>query len=301
MTTKLLAATISASAVLAATAFAEPPRDVAVAILSPENNATVTTCHVRVSGTADSPAGIALVFVNGVQACGTTNWCATVPVNPGSNFIVAVAMDNERANGMDKIVVLGDGEQPQQDRMPPAITDIAPPCGFTTNETVALLITALDNVAVVGVKVNNQPALALGNDLWSFTAPLRPGENKFELVALDGAGNCDRAMAVYFRTCAATNDNIPPTITAVEPPGGQTTNAVVEMLITAIDNVGVTAVKVNGHPATALGADQWSFRAVLRPGANIVRFPPATPPTMWVTRTSPTSAQPTMPRMTCRR
>ncbi len=269
MTTKLLTATISASVVLAATAFAESPNDVAVAILSPENNATITTCHVRVSGTANSPAGIALVFVNGVQACGTTNWCASVPVNPGSNFIVAVAMDNEHANGMDRIVVLGAGEQPPQDRIPPAITDIAPPSGFTTNDAVALLITALDNVAVVAVKVNNQPALALGNDLWSFNAPLRPGDNKFELVALDGAGNCDRAMAVYFRTCAETNDNIPPTITAVEPPGGQTTNAVVEMLITAIDNVGVTAVKVNGHPATALGADQWSYRAVLCPGDNL--------------------------------
>jgi hypothetical protein len=265
---RIAASLVTAIAIATATAMADGSNAVTVTILSPVNGVVVTADHVRVHGTADSPAGIALVFVNGEPVCGTTNWCAMVDVCPGSNVITAVAVDNDHRHGMARLVIFGAGGPPPQDRIPPVITDVAPPSGVTTNDAVALMITALDNVAVATVKVNGQAALALGSNVWSFAAPLRTGENKFDIIALDAAGNYDRELAVYFRTATGTNDTLPPTITAVEPPGGTVYDDDVDMLITVIDNVGVTGVKVNGQLATARGADQWQFHAHLRPGDN---------------------------------
>jgi len=189
MTMKLFAASISASVALAATAFAELPRVVTVAIPSPAH-------------------------------------------------------------------------------MPPMVTDIAPPGGYTTNEVVALLITVLDSAGVTAVKVNDASAAKLNSTQWTYLAPLRPGPNQFRVDAFDAAGNVGHAGVDYFRGGPCLNDPGWPVITKVQPPGGPTTNAAVDMLVTTCDDGGVVNVMVNSNYAIRVAPALWAFHAPLAPGPN---------------------------------
>lgn len=83
----------------------------------------------------------------------------------------------------------------------PVITDIQPPNRhITPGRSVTMQITAEDNVGVVNVSVNDQPAEARANNRWRYHQEnLVYGSNLFVVVARDEQGNAVTQVVSYIR------------------------------------------------------------------------------------------------------
>ena len=142
----------------------------AVTISYPQNNATVTSANLTVTGTASDSGlgndGVSSVTVNGVTASGgaasganTANWSAPITLSPGANTITVIAKDTLNNSTQQQITVTYN----PPDTTGPAVT-ISYPANNATVTSASLTVTGtasdsgLGNDGVSSVTVNGVTA-----------------------------------------------------------------------------------------------------------------------------------------------
>ena len=254
--------------------------DTAVAITSPANNSTTVNASISVSGTAQSSAGIANVYVNeqaAVYNSANNTWTiANVALNVGSNIITVRAVDALGGEVVSQITVTR--QQPVIDTTAPGITISSPANNSTTTaQTITVSGTAVDvgtNASgVQSVTVNGQTATLNANGNWTISnVPLALGANTITAKATDNAGNYSTTAITVTRQ---SPDTTVPTLTISSPANNSTTtNATTAVSGTVADTgtnaSGVANVTVNGQNATVTNGN-WTIPSVaLTVGANVI-------------------------------
>jgi hypothetical protein len=221
---------------------------------------TITGRAVPMAISATDNVEIAAVTVNGNAATGSgSNWSYTASLTPWTNSMLVIAKDrgNNAATQLVHYVFIPDAIRP-------VITAIQPASGYSTSAAaVPMTVGATDNVMVAGVTVNGSAATKVGG-VWNYTLPVLFGMNVARVVAEDAEHNAATQTVYYTRLDVAC-----PVIGDIAPPSGfTTTNYAAAMTITASDNAGVTALTVNGNPASFLGSEQWACTPPLVVGSN---------------------------------
>lgn len=201
------------------------------------------------------------------QHVGSNIWAFRAHLEQGQTMLHVFAFDAAGNVGHSGVAYVFD-QGPTNDMMPPCVVKIEPPAGVAMTNAVDMLITAIDNIGVTAVQVNEAVATRLSSTQWTYQAQLRLGQNAFHVDAFDAAGNIGRAGVCYYYGVPCSNDLRRPVIADVQPPCGPTTNAAVDLLITAFDDVGVVNVMVNSNRATQVESNLWAFHAPLALGPN---------------------------------
>jgi hypothetical protein len=130
----------------------------------------------------------------------------------------------------------------------PSLAMQFPAAGYTTsNSSVTVTGTAMDDVSVASVFVNGQAAaLSPGSGVpsvsFSANVALNPGANQISTVATDGTGKQGTDTRTVYR------DSGPPVIVLLTPADGfVTTDASVSISGTATDDVEVKSASINGN------------------------------------------------------
>ena len=228
-----------------------------VSMTSPTNGSTVSG-NVTVSANASDDKAVAKVEFyrdSGIQI-GTDNsypysitWNSTSTTN-GSHTLYAKAYDtsNNTAISATVSVTVSNGTQ---DTTPPTVSITSPSNGttFNTATTVAINVTATDNVGVTKVDFYDGQTLKGTDNLapytysWSITSA-NNGTHTWTAKAYDLAGNVGTSNAVSLTVAISTSDTTPPTVTITSPPNGYAVQRKSSVVIAAnaTDNVGVTKV-----------------------------------------------------------
>ena len=254
--------------------------DATLAITSPANNSTTTNASTAVSGTAQSSAGIANIYVNNQPATynsSTNTWTIpSVGLTLGNNVITARAVDNWGTEVGAEINVTR--QPPVTDTTPPMISISSPANNSTVQaQTITVSGTATDSGAnasgLAGVTVNGQNATLTANGNWTISnVALNPGANTITARATDNAGNYSNATITVTRE---EPDATAPTLSIVAPAdNSETTETAVTVSGTVMDlganPSGVASVTVNGQTATVNGSGWTIGNIALTVGANTI-------------------------------
>ncbi len=199
-----------------------------ISIVSPANNATLTTTNVQINGTASDANGISSVAVsvdNGsASATGfdanTGKWTIQTTLTNGMHTIKATATDmagNKASTSITVKVITG-----TVDTIAPSIQitsiNAIPLNGTNANKfNVTISGTASDNVGLASVQVkidNGIFANAIGTTSWSFNTIFDIGNHTVTAKATDQAGNMNTATRSFTLQSALGN----------QPPAPQTQN-----------------------------------------------------------------------------
>ncbi|TDG15230.1 hypothetical protein E2F43_03070 [Seongchinamella unica] len=193
-----------------------------VAVTSPESEACLAGDEVTVTGTATDDVGVVSVTVNGEIATldpaggeGTlsTDFSATIPLDPGPNEIETIATDTSDKTGSDTRTVYNDGGPP--------VLDWTPADGASTSESsIEVAGTVSDDVDVASVTVNGDPVVLVptgnpGEYSFSTVVELEDGENMITVVATDTSNCGDPTTQVRTVTLS---DNTGPMVDEVRLP-----------------------------------------------------------------------------------
>ena len=143
---------------------------------------------------------------------------------------------------------------PAGDATPPSVTLVSPASGATVAGTVAVTVTAADNVGVArvdysfgGTKVGSSAAAPFTFS-WNTTSVANTS-GMMVATAYDAAGNSASSNYAFVTVNNTTapppppaGDTTAPTITLVSPASGATLSGTVSIAVNASDNVGVTRV-----------------------------------------------------------
>jgi hypothetical protein len=189
-----------------------------ITITEPTDGQTFTTDTITVSGTASDNDDVSKVEVkvgswDWQDASGTKTWSTSVTLAPGENTIYAKATDTSGKSREASVIVtytLPD--------FPPTITITEPTDGQTfTTDTITVSGTASDNddVTKVEVKVGSGSWMgAPGEESWSMSVTLAPGENTIYAKATDTSGKSREASV----TVTYTPRQGPKICTSPDPP-----------------------------------------------------------------------------------
>jgi len=170
-----------------------------IEILAPESGLVTSSASVQVSGVFSG--AVESVVVNGVAATlDGTSFTAAVPLEEGTNRLVATAIDGLGSSATASISV-------RRDTTPPLVVIETPADGDRlVSEVVTVAGTVNDiipgatiNEDDVTVKVNGQPAPVMNRTFIVPDLPLELGDNTLTAVAVDRAGNTASSSIVVSR------------------------------------------------------------------------------------------------------
>ncbi|HUI07183.1 MAG TPA: Ig-like domain-containing protein [Verrucomicrobiae bacterium] len=265
----------------------------AITIVSPANNATVTSASLPVSGTASDSGrgnnGVSSVTVNGVSAnggtasgAGTANWNATITLSPGVNTITVAAKDTFNNSSQQQISVT----YSPPDITPPTVTISSPASGttYTSAQTVTINAAASDDVGVTRVDFYDGTTLKSSDTSspygysWAISSDDN-GSHNWTVRAYDAAGNSKTSSVVTLTVNISTADTTPPAVAINSPTSGQSfTTSTITVSGTASDqgspSTGVALVELQVNSAgwqTASGTTSWSSLVSLASGSNLIQ------------------------------
>jgi len=160
-----------------------------IEITAPEKGKIMTTATVQVKGTVRDSRGVAAITVNGIPVSAknqtSESFTAAVQLKPTDEFIVVKAKNSIGNESTVTIPVGMDSEGPML-RLP----DFPDNYTIYNVEAVTIKGSAVDKTGVKSVTVNGKKlATAPGTAvLFSYTLPLKEGENTVEVVAEDTLG-----------------------------------------------------------------------------------------------------------------
>jgi PA14 domain/Bacterial Ig domain len=140
----------------------------------------------------------------------------------------------------------------RSDTIPPTVTITAPKAGSTVSGSVALQVSASDNIGVAGVQYSVD-GFNLGTEVTTApfsstlnTASYANGAHILTATARDAASNTATSAAVSITIKNA--DTVKPTVSITAPGSGASVSGTVTVTATASDNVGVAGVqfKIDG-------------------------------------------------------
>jgi len=169
-----------------------------------------------------------------------------------------------------------------KDLTPPVVTVLAPALNSVFNSSV--IFSSLADDAISGVeKVDYQ----LDNGLWNILAiadqtlgrygttwdplPADAGSHVVRFRATDKAGNTSAPVSVVF-TIQYQTDTTPPVLTvSTLPDGAYTNNPTLNISGTAVDDVALDGVTINGTPIPVNGDGTFSHVLTLVDGPNVIK------------------------------
>ncbi|MBJ6749840.1 Ig-like domain-containing protein [Geomonas anaerohicana] len=144
-----------------------------------------------------------------------------------------------------------------KEMVPPVVGIISPAPNVTVTGSVAVNVSAVDNVGVTNAELYvNGKLLAGGNSApyvfnWP-TASLAPGQYTLTAKAYDAAGNVGTAEQVVF----VSGDAAAPTVTITAPSSNKQVSGIVTVTAGATDNVGVTGLALYDNSTLVYAANQ---------------------------------------------
>ncbi len=187
---------------------------------------TPTTVHVYVNGSKDGVT----------YQAGMVNWSYTGVLAEGPNaFLIKVEDAAGNVSDETSITITYDTTPPD----PPVINDAY----SISNAAVTLTGTC---VADTGhIHVNNSPARVTyepGQTTWSYTGPIQAGDNTFNVIALDPAGNRSGMASITIPYEEPSDDTEPPASEVTQAPAYG--NGELSIFWLASDNVAIVATEL---------------------------------------------------------
>jgi hypothetical protein len=153
-----------------------------------------------------------------------------------------------------------------RDRTTPTVNILTPTSGSTVSNTVAVQVSANDNVGVTSVvlKVDGNVIattnIAPYNFSWN-TAGLSTGTHTLTATATDAAGNSKISTIQVGYNTPAGADITPPSVSITSPTNGASVQATITVAASASDNIGVSSVsfKVDGAVVSTDNSAPYSF------------------------------------------
>jgi parallel beta-helix repeat protein len=222
-------------------------------ITSPKDGLLTNHSDVMVTGTVSDPAASLTVHGENVIIGPDGGFSLLYALAEGTNTITFECHDAAGNKASSTRTV-------EKDSIPPMLMLLKPTDGFATTQ---------DSVDIVGsadtdcsLTINSRP-LALDNGQFSIQAGLVEGENQFELIARDKAGNENRSLLTVIK------DSTPPTITILSPIDGELLNYSM-VKIQGTTEAGAI-LRINGNLVTLDGTN-FSVMLSLMEGQNIIDF-----------------------------
>ncbi len=216
------------------------------AITSPSNTSSVTGI-VSVTATASDNVGVTKVefYLDGVLQFTDTSTPYLFSWNTssltGNHSLLVKAYDAAGNVGQSSAVLV----TVIKDTTVPTVSITTPVKGATLRGTVAMNVTASDNVGVTRVEffVNGVLKAAMNTSPYTFnwnTSPETNGSYTLTAKAYDNAGNIGQASSVIV---TVLNDSTPPVVAISSPVTGAKVSGTVALSATASDNVAVSRVE----------------------------------------------------------
>jgi hypothetical protein len=217
-------------------------------ITSPTNGQQVTAVTtVQVSATDNiGVSRVELYLDNALLGTDTSapysfNW-NTDASSEGAHTLQAKAYDSSNNAGTSAAITVN----VKHDVTPPAVSITSPANGATVNGTVAVQVSATDNVGVTQVELYRDGVL-IGTKTsapYSFnwdTSTVANGAHSLTSKAYDAGGNNATSAAV---NVTVQNDLVAPTASITSPTSGQIVSGTATVQASATDNIGVTKVEL---------------------------------------------------------
>jgi Big-like domain-containing protein len=241
-----------------------------VSIINPLANQQVQdTVKVLASAHDDRIVQNVAFFVNGDSVYNDElypyeyNWVTTNLADSTSHAIVAKAFDqsgNWAVSTPVSVTVF-----PRGDRTPPVLTLLYPAAGSVLSDTVDVNIDASDNIEVAYIEfyVNGELVDTDNNSPWGFawnTTTLPAGTHSLYVKGFDAAGNVGVIPNTTY-TIADNPDVTAPTLTLLYPAAASQLSGNVNIVIDAIDDVGVTQVEyfIDGNLVSTDNTAPWEY------------------------------------------
>ncbi|MDQ3908415.1 MAG: Ig-like domain-containing protein, partial [Acidobacteriota bacterium] len=223
----------------------QPPT---TSITSPANNQTVNgVVPVQVSAQDDFGVGSVELYLDGAllgtstSAPYTFNWNTDASAE-GAHTLTSKAYDLSGNAGTSSAVTV----TVKHDVTPPTVGITSPANGAAVLGTVAVQVSATDNVGVTQVELYRD-AVLIGTKTaapytfnWD-TTTVANGTHTLTAKAYDADANSVTSAAVSVNV---QNDFVAPAASIASPTAGQTVSATVTVQVSASDNVGVTRVEL---------------------------------------------------------
>ena len=255
-----------------------------VTFLSPANNDTLSSPSVTVMVSAKDASGTGEVLINYAQAKlfggsdTLTTWkLDSVPLQEGPNTIFVQAFDKSlRTNHTEQSISVVYNKY-ALDRKPPSILFATLHSGDTVyKSTVTVAVDVVDESGVARVTCNGdtmQPPIA-ASSTYTASVHLSLGSNSFVVEATDSRGNVADDTLVLNYAVQTGVDTVPPTVQIIAPTPNQqvrSTDDTVTVTVTALDNSGISAVRINGANATLHNGIYWTSVVPLVHGYDTIR------------------------------
>ena len=198
------------------------------------DNVGVTTVSLKVDGV--------ILGTSTSESCNFA-WNTTTVAN-GAHTLTVTATDAAGNSASNSITVTVSNSVP--DTTPPAVS-ITSPTGGTVSGTIAVQVSASDNLGVTAVTFSVDGVL-LGTDTaapysfsWDTTA-VANGAHTLTAIATDAAGN-SASNSVVVTVNNPIPDTTPPTVSITSPSGGSV-SGLVTVSVNVADNIGVAKVEL---------------------------------------------------------
>jgi hypothetical protein len=255
-----------------------------VSIVNPQGGQQVQdTVNVLASADDDRIVSNVAFFVNGDSVFNDNlypyeyNWITTGLADSTSHSIIAKAFDQSGNWALSAPVTVT--VFPRGDRTPPVLTLLYPAAGSVLSGNVDVNIDASDNVAVIGMEfyVNGILEDTASTAPWGFTwntTSLSPGTHSLYVKGFDAAGNVGVIPNTTF-TISDNPDVTSPTVSLLNPAAGSQLTGFVNVVIDAIDDVGVTQVEfyIDGSLVSTDLVSPWEYNwntSVYAPGSHVL-------------------------------
>ena len=241
-----------------------------VSIVNPLANQQVQdTVKVLASANDDRIVQNVAFFVNGDSVFNDNlypyeyDWVTTNLADSTSHSVFAKAFDQSGNWALSIPITVT--VFPRGDRTPPVLTLLYPTAGSVISGIVNVNVDASDNIGVTLIEfyVNGNLVDTINNAPWEFswnTTTLPVGTHALYVKGFDAAGNVGTIPSTTF-TIADNPDVTPPTMTLLYPSGGSQLTGNVEVVVDAIDDVGVTQVKfyIDGNRVSTITNEPWEY------------------------------------------
>ncbi len=217
---------------------------------------------------------LSYISLDNLASTGGTWQTYTKTITPPAGTTAMTLFHLIAGNGqltIDDVSVMGPGTTtPPSDTVLPVVSITAPTSSSTVNGTVAVALTATDNIGVTGVTllidgnpVGSEDTTVPYSFNWDTTA-VSNGTHVLTVRARDAAGNLgiSAAVTVTVSNSTSTVDTESPTVSVTAPTNAAVLSGTTTIQVTAGDNVGVTGVNLvidGGVVGTTLTSAPYTF------------------------------------------
>jgi glucose/arabinose dehydrogenase/peptidoglycan/xylan/chitin deacetylase (PgdA/CDA1 family) len=246
-----------------------------VSITSPTASSTVSGSVNLTASSTDNVGVSGVQFILNGSNFGSedttspysVNWNTASSTN-GVYNVSAISRDAAGNLGTSTVVSFTVNNAAATDTTLPTISINSPVNGATASSTINVNITANDNVAVSnisllvdGINVNSVSSTTTANFPLD-TTTLTNGAHTLTGRATDSSGNV-ATTSISINTNNTTVDNTAPTTTITNPANGATVSGNVNIGVTAIDNVAVSAVHILVDGINVVTDDTFPYEATI--------------------------------------